>query len=275
MQELKTIEDLDALRAVGVDPHDLIADWDIAGELTEWARTAAIKKIKFTTRHVWNDDRTKGRFHPSSFGTKCDFRLFLQIAGGAEEKQVSADTQNRFDIGTAIHLVMEYYQTTRAMMHDYEYLAEVEHWKNSKIADELMLCGATDGDMTRTFHKKDLILRCLWDYKSSNIGQFPKGKPKPDAILQTHAYMRTADVPLCFILYYRKDDSVKNALPVFFDWNIWNPIEERLRRIVELYHNMEEPEKTPGGHCSFCSFLKECNPPGRKRFRGRGAPRVR
>ena len=46
MQELTTIEDLDALRAVGVDPKDLIEDWDITGELREWAKTAAVKGIK-------------------------------------------------------------------------------------------------------------------------------------------------------------------------------------------------------------------------------------
>lgn len=274
MQELMTIEDLDAIREEGIDPYTLISDWDPAGELREWAKEAAIKGIEYTTTHHWNEDRTEGRFHPSSLDTKCDFRLFMQIAGGREEKKVNVDSQNRFDIGTAVHLVMEYYQHTRAMYHGYEYLSEVKHWKNSEIAEKLLLCGSADGEMTREFHKLDLKLRAIWEYKSSNTSQFPKNKAKPPAILQTHAYMRMANAPLTIILYYRKDDSIMQAFPVFFDWGVWNPLESRLQEIVDLYEQIEEPEKTIAGHCSFCPFLKECSPPRRRKSSsGKGAPR--
>lgn len=275
MQDLVTIEDLYALRAAGVDPHELIADWDITGELRSWAKEVAVKQIKFQTTHLWNEDRKEGRIHPSSLGTKCDFRLFLELAGGAQKRQVTEGLQRIFDMGTAIHLILEYYQTTRAMIHDYEYLAEVGHWKNSKIAEQLMMCGSTDGTMQRTFKQLDLNLRCLWEYKSSNTTQFPANKPKKDAVIQSHAYMRMADAPMTVILYYRKDDSVMQAFPVFFDWEVWQPVEDRISKIVDLYQEYKEPEKAPGGHCSMCPFLIDCEPPrGSWGARGKRAPRA-
>ena len=160
-------------------------------------------------------------------------------------------------------------------MHDYEYLAEVKHWKNSEIADQLRMCGSTDGTMHRVFKELDLDLRALWEYKSSNISQFPTNKPKKDAVIQSHAYMRMANIPMTVILYYRKDDSILQAFPVFFDWNIWKPVEDRISRIVELYDNFEEPDKAPGGHCTMCPFLIECSPPrGSRGARGKRAPRA-
>jgi hypothetical protein len=282
---LTTIEELDQFRKTGKNPATLIKEWDIEGELKAWAKTAAIKAVPWTTKHTWNEKRTKSCFHPSSLDTHCDMRLYMQIAGGAENKEnINASTQTIWDAGTALHLVLQYYQHTKALYNNYSYMDEVSYWQNSEIADQLKLCGSVDGSMQRTFNfqnsinpedEKDttLELSCLWEYKTSNTTQFPKNKPKKPAIIQTHAYMRTANIPLTIILYYRKDDSVLHAFPVFFDWKIWNPVEERLRYIINCFIQLKEPERNTS-YCSFCPFIEDCEPPRKATKHSiRGAPR--
>ena len=232
-----------------------------------------MKGIPWETRHTWNEHRTQYRFHPSSFKHTCDMKLYFQLVGG-EEKRKKQPKQALFDTGTAIHLQMGYYMQTMAISYDFTFDEEVKLWKNNPRADEYMLCGSADGVIERKI-KIDgqwYLIRVIVDWKSINSSGFVKlgDSPGSDYAKQMHGYMYTGDIPITFVLFINKDNSVFKNTTLLFTPKIWDPIAKRLKGLIEKANNMEEPIKTVAGHCTGCSFLEECKPEGlRKATRGR------
>jgi len=269
--ELRTIADLERLGPKFV--RKLLRQWDFAGELRDWAGEASKLGIPWETRHNWNEKRTKYRFHPSSFKHKCDMKLFFQLVGG-EEKRKRQPKQALFDTGTAIHLQMNYYMQTMALYYDWQYDEEVELWKGSAAADEYMMCGSADGVFEReiTIDGQTYLIRIIIDWKSINSAGFTKlgDTPGSDYSKQMHGYMVSGDIPITFVLFINKDNSVFKNIPLLYTPKIWDPIGTRLKGIIEKANNMEEPIKTVAGHCTSCAFLEECKPKGLRKSMSRG-----
>lgn len=261
--ELKTIENLNKLGRPVV--RKLLKDWDFAGELQEWSKTVAVKRIPFTTTHKWNEDRNHKRFHPSSLKYPCDMRLFFQLIGEREVLKKHPQ-QAVFDMGTAVHLMMNYYMHTMAISKNFVYNDEVPLWKASASADKYQLCGSTDGVMERTvtINETQLHLRATIDWKSINSSGFSSLRDSvgSDYEKQMHGYMISGNIPVTFVVYVNKDNSVFKSIPVMFSPAIWDPIADRLSRIIQITNEMKEPMKTIGTHCSGCPYVEECEPEG-------------
>lgn len=269
--ELKTIEDLEKLGRPAV--RHLLHQWDFAGEVQEWSKIVATKGIKWTSEFTWNENRNHARFHPSSFKHTCDMYLFLQLVG-EEELKKRQPQQAIFDMGMMIHLQMNYYLHTLAIYRNFIYNDEVKLWKTSKIADALCLCGSTDGVMEREIEIGNFLLdlRAIIDWKSINSSGFSalRDSVGSDYEKQVHGYMVTGNIPVAFVFFINKDNSVFKSIPVLFNPKVWSPIADRLRRIIKLHEEFKEPQKTVGNHCIWCPYLEKCEPEGLTSRRRRG-----
>lgn len=273
--ELRTIEDLEKLGRPYV--RKLLREWDFAGEMQEWAKTVAAKGMQFTSTYVWNKDRNQARFHPSSLKHSCDMYLFLQLIGEQESRKKQSQ-QAIFDTGTVIHLMMNYYMHTLAIDKGFIYNDEVALWKTSQVADTYQLCGSTDGVFERELDigRVRLVLRALIDWKSINSSGFSALRESvgTDYEKQMHTYMVTGDIPVTFVFYVNKDNSVFKSIPVLFDPKTWSPLGKRLLDIIAISEEMREPQKTVGKHCYSCPYLDKCEPPITSEKRRKREPRL-
>ena len=251
--------------------------WDIVNEIDEHVAYLRNNPVPWTTTIEWGRPRQKGVFHPSSISKSCDMYLYLELLGADEVEKLNATSLSIFDTGTVIHEQLQYYQHTRAIVHDYEYQSEVAVAKGSSLAAKIRMGGSCDGYDRRIlrFDRLNVDLRVLWEYKTIKGENFAKLRQKPDIgyVRQVHAYMAATGIPLTVLLYYNKNNSLKKAYLVFFDPGIWLPLQHRFERLVVLADNFELPERNAGDSCFFCKFFKECAPPIPKR--SKGAPRLR
>jgi len=271
---IQTIDDF----AAHPGAREAIASWDPAQELKDWAKEVRVRQIPWRSLHDWNQPRTKAMFHPSSLGNPCDMYLFLELVGAKERSRTDSSTQLIFDTGTAIHLQMQYYQHTRALVHDYEYHEEVAFWETNRDTRSLRLCGSADGAQTREFvhNGARYSIPFIWEYKTINQSGFERLGSTPDKryVKQVHGYMKTSGRPLTVLLYYCKNDSSMRAYFIYFDKKLWTEIEHRLRRILEYeLHNSDEPERATNRGCFRCKFFTECRP-NISRVRGAKPSRV-
>lgn len=261
--ELRTIADLEQLGRPAV--RRLLREWDFAGEVQEWAKTAAMKRMQWTSTYNWNTDRRHCRFHPSSLKHACDMHLFFQLIGEREVPKKQPQ-QAIYDTGTVIHLQMDYYLHTLSIYENFVYNSEVKLWKNSKSADEYRLCGSSDGVMEReiSINGVRVLLRVIIDWKSINDSGFValRDSVGPDYEKQMHGYMVSGDIPVTLVFYVNKDKTIFKSVPVLFSPTVWNPLAERLKRIIAIADGLGEPQKTLGNHCAWCAYLEVCEPKG-------------
>lgn len=254
-------------------------EWNIVEEIDDWVGRLRNNPVPWTTTIEWGKPRRKGIFHPSSINKPCDMYLYLELLAAHEFEKMNATTLQIFDTGTVIHEQLQYYFHTRALSEGYEYIDEVPVSEGSELAAKLRMGGNCDGFMERVLKLRDLNLdlRCLFEFKTIKTELFSKLRTKPDIgyVRQVHAYMAATGVPLTIILYYNKNNSLKKAFFVFFDPEVWQPIQERLERLTRLADDFELPERNVGKSCVYCKFFKECEPPISKSKQGKGSPKFR
>lgn len=268
--QLKTIKDLER---IGLQKAKQYIDrWDIAKILKEWSIEVARLGIPHETKHTWNDSRTIYRFHPSEFKHPCDMKLFLQLVGGAEVRKKQS-WQGTMDIGTAAHLMMNYYMHTLALYKGFTYDDEVSLWKGSPAADKYRMGGSADGvvELEIEFYDVILELRAIIDWKTISEASMAKLRetPKLEYVKQVHGYMVAGDIPVAIVFYVQLKGPVFRALPVFFSPKVWEPIAARLTHICEVADKIEEPLKTVAAHCKTCVYLEECEPAGLEKITGK------
>lgn len=275
-KELLTISDLENFKRAELVK--FLKGWDIIHEIREWAVELPIKGIFWRCDLQWNKPRRGRIFHPSAISHKCDFKLYLDLIGAKSRPKHGSHLQCIFDLGTAVHEMMQYYLASHAMYHDWEYMDEVAFEpENSSEAKRLKVCGSADGLATRvvTVGPKRLKMKIVFEFKTISKAGFEKlgSKPQTPHIQQTHMYMRCLDAPVTVVIYINKNDSNMVAFPYLFDVRTWKPLEERLVRIAEMADNLEDPIKAVGYDCMECGYLEDCNPP-LKQPKERGAPLI-
>lgn len=259
---VKTIEDLGRN-----DPRyltELVAKWDPARELMDWAPKA--RQFKYQSIIDWNGDRD-ACFHPSSLHHGCDRFLYFEMLGtepaGGDDSGARFVTR-RFDTGTAVHALMHYYQHTMAQTLGHVYRDEY-NIKGKSRAVPLHLGGRIDGVMSRivTIPEVELELRLGWEYKTCSVKAFEERKergPEKKHLLQCHPYMWVMNLPFMIIVYYRKDDGMMCSYPVFFNGAIWAGIESRLESILDHHQRGELPPGRDLKGCRSCAFFAPCKP---------------
>ena len=266
--------------------------------IERWSLELAKRGIYHENKLEWNRPRLKKVFHPSSIDSDCDFKLFLDLWGTESKAKRSPSLQMVFDTGTAIHGQLDYLFETHAREYGYEFTPEVgfkpsyiedstrvesdsepKYWVMNTIIDKLKVAGHADGVMVRVFEIKGKLfsIRIVFEFKTISSSGFRKlgSKPQLPHRKQSHAYMRCLDIPFAVVFYINKDNSNSAALPMSFDKELWNPIEERLLSVKKLTKEYQEPDKKEGGSCRMCGYFDACNPRVPKRSNGRyGAPRI-
>jgi hypothetical protein len=259
MVELRKISDIDRIGREKIE--SILGGWDPVEETRRWIKTATDKRVPWKTEFDWNGNRNHSRFHPSSLDNPCDMSLYLQIAGGDYVKDSIAQSQAALDTSTAVHLQMHYYRGTRAIHHGYTYEHDVPLWKSSRTANDLQLCGEADGYEERLIKLPgdEIDIRFIWEYKIYNEDGFRKlTSPSAGYMKQVHAYMITGDIPLAVIMYVNKNRTIQmKAYKILFRPQTWDPIEARLRKLIQLKEEVKNPEKNMGS-CKSCGYKAEC-----------------
>jgi len=278
MDELLTIADLKKHRRADIVA--FLKAYDFISEIREWAVELSSKGIFWRCDLQWNKERRSRIFHPSSISHPCDFKLYLDLIGAHSINKFGSHLQCIFDLGTAVHEMMQYYLASHAMYHDWEYMDEVAFApENSPEADRLRVCGSADGLATRVLRvgKKKLKVKIVFEFKTIASGGYSKlgNKPQKAHIQQTHMYMRCLDAPITVVIYINKNDSSMVAFPLLFDAHTWKPLEARLIDIADRADRLDDPPKTVGYNCHDCGYLEDCNPPlPQRKPRGMGAPEL-
>ena len=231
---------------------------DVTEMLQKWVLKLAARKQTFTMETEWNSPRERFVAHPSSMDNSCDYYIYLEMLGEETEKKVSPDTQMILDMGTAAHTMMQYYQTTRALQHRYEYQSEVGFSpKDNKNCAKLKFAGHADGLSI----KWPTSCRTVWEYKSISRKGFERlTSPHRGYVKQVHLYMLALLAPAAIIVYICKDNSQVKAFKVRFDEAEWVPLLERLLSIRACILNGTEPEKKVGPACRRCGYKESCKP---------------
>lgn len=232
---------------------NFIEMWEIEKELDQWARHLDDNPIPWKTEHEWNAHRAEHCFHPSALARylcgiqPCKLYLWHMLMGSPGGVRLGLSGRKRADMGTAAHLMMDYYMGTRAQHHGYEYHCELKvHEPN------LYIKGAVDA-LTYWPLRQPII----WDYKSIASTAFQRLKrPHAHYIAQVNTYMGVLKVPLCILLYVVKDSSQFFACKIHFDEALWDRTVEELNEIIEL--NWDHPEPQTGSYCKGCPYYYAC-----------------
>lgn len=237
-----------------------LKEFDPVHDISEWAAYAANNNVLWGTNFFWNEHRAKRAIHPSSLGNICDMFLYLELVGAEVIKKSTSQQQMIFDVGTAIHEMMHYYQGSRAECMGYNYEKEVgfHHKEDISRRPDLKMAGHCDG---RTLGWP-LDTPVLWEYKSANDNSYQRLKsPMKDHLTQAHAYMANLEVPLMIIIYINKNASGEMAaFKIPFNSAFWKPHEDRIKRIVKMADSLTEPNKVVTKRCFKCQFYEECEP---------------
>lgn len=242
----------------------LILRWDVSDELRRWSAELNEHRIPWVTTVEWGKERKDNVFHPSSTDSNCDMFLWLEYVGAKKKDKLPPSTKLIMDAGTLLEQQFQYYQHTMALHEGYNYESDYPVWKHGRLGAEIGLGGAADGLMERELRigGRMLDLRVLFEYKSSSKDRFSglRTKPAIKYVKQTQAYMASMDIPLTVLVYINRDNSEPRHFFVWYSPRIWNPIEERLRRLKRMADDYEEPERTIGKSCKWCKFFEDCDP---------------
>lgn len=262
MIELTKIEHLQHVK----DPVGLIQSlWDPQKEIDHWRQEARLQGIEWETRHVWNRHRRQERFHPSSLERKCDNYLYLELLGGRRvPKALGKKTGGIFDIGTACHLMFDYWMESRAHKHGYVHESEFKI-ENLDPALKLRMCGSADGYSERRFG--NIIVRIIWELKTASGESFSRlgAHPKKSNLVQSHAYAHAADVPIIIVVYMNKENGMINCFIEPFDRGLWLPQQRRMEDLAKLANDerlITHAHRHITKSCRYCDFLEECRPEG-------------
>lgn len=229
--------------------------WEADAELDAWVRELDRRPMPWKTTTDWNAPRATECFHPSAIARyftsqPCKVYLWQQLMGSPTHHSLGLNGRKRADMGTALHIMMDYYMGTRAQYHKYEYEAE------KRVYDQrLNIVGHVDA-LTRWPFKQPII----WDYKSIASNTFRKTKlPQAVYIWQVNTYMGVLGIPICVILYVVKDSVQFFPVVVHFDQEKWDRTVEVLEEVIASCQG-EPPAKNIGGYCKYCDYNYDCFP---------------
>lgn len=230
-----------------------LEEWDVEKELDAWAGHLDHNPIPWETTTQWNAPRSTGCFHPSAIARyfteqPCELYLWHQLMGSVDHHTLGPHGRKRADMGTVIHILMDYYMGTRAQYYGYAYEAE------KRICDpELHIEGHIDCEATWPL-KRPLI----WDYKSIALNAFRNLKgPQKNYLWQVNTYMGVTGAPACVLLYVVKDSTTFFSHVIPFDSEKWDRTEDVLRKVIAMGLDNPPPIKE-GSYCKRCGFAYDC-----------------
>lgn len=243
--------------------------------LENWFKQRAKKpKSKEPSVHTCLACDGKGQFvkyprmpgiHPSQISTsECDLKLYYDMIGMEEERDIDFRLQLIFDLGHAAHGMFQNYGIAGAWGDRYK--AEVPIREDlQEIAHQLYLEGSADAENILVIddipnHEFIYEVGIVHEYKTINSSGFSRlSGPKPAHKFQGTIYCAALNRPITVYLYLNKDDSNILEYPVSFDANLWNGIYARSVGLNSFYEkDLPPPGKFNKHVCSSCGYRKIC-----------------
>jgi CRISPR/Cas system-associated exonuclease Cas4 (RecB family) len=202
--------------------------------------------------------------HPSQLVSECLLKIYWQMEGKPEREKHEARAILTFDIGHAVHHMLQGYGQQGAWGTG-QYTPE-QRLTGSKqpVADDLMIEGSADADTILVIddipNAPIYEVGVVHEYKTMKSEIFQKlTRPKPEHKIQATIYTKVLNRPVTGFLYVSKNDSNLADYPVEFDATVWAPIEAKARLLVQYYEREEPPPAAPGFHCQQCPFAYDCD----------------
>lgn len=208
--------------------------------------------------------RTVGGYSPSGL-SGCGRKMWYQRTGVTGLHMKNPDTTLNLDIGTAVHGLLNKY--AKRMYGALEYRTDVP------IKIPWMHIGG-EADLLLLSLDKDGRARHVGDFKTISRDGFSKiSMPRiaPDGTItpksmtgyvwQLHAYMVGLDCANASLIYFCKENGLRQEFPVLFSTAVWDQICEKIHRIEQCVEKNEPPPYEPSFYCRECDYVKTCNPP--------------
>jgi CRISPR/Cas system-associated exonuclease Cas4 (RecB family) len=211
--------------------------------------------------HVLSEPRYPG-IHPSQLPHACLLKVYWEMEGREGQEKHESRTLFTFDIGHAVHHMLQTYGMKGAWGAMYTPESRINS-TTSMLAGELFVVGSADAENILIIddipNSPIYELGIIHEYKTIKQENFQKlTKPKPEHLRQATIYGRLLDRPVVVYLYVNKNDSNMSDYPVQYDPGMWQPLEEKARLLLGYYESEQEPQATTGYHCQQCPYAYGC-----------------
>jgi hypothetical protein len=209
--------------------------------------------------------RTPG-IHASELNT-CKRQVVFSLLDTTRKADVEAKWRKKFDVGTAIHTMVQDHFTHMAQRSRGRLTFEREvRVDDTDLARRLFLTSSCDGIFTFFDEQGDPLIRVALEAKTAAPDDYEKLKePHKKHLEQAHLYMACLDVPLTWFLYWNKgkEQFTPSITPFLtrFDPAIWARLEQRAQECLTYAEKAQLPASEEDYmHCSFCAYAYICQP---------------
>lgn len=207
--------------------------------------------------------RTPG-VHASELCT-CKRQVVYSLYGTKKHVSVPLATRKRFQVGTALHemLQKDFKSMARGSKGAMTFEQEVRV-DNTDLGKLLNLSSSCDGVFT-LYEGGEPTVRVGLEIKSISPDDYAKlSTPQAKHVEQATVYQACLDLPFMWFLYWNKGN--QNYTPMMFPWLrpfdpvVWAKNEARAKECLRAAEDNELPEREEGYHCSWCGYAYECKP---------------
>lgn len=221
---------------------------------------------EFTVDVPGSETRAPG-IHASELS--CQLKLVYNLMGVEKRPETgNIGMQMRFNAGHAIHGLLQTQFHLMAKWFNGPILFEDEvgiHPDIGGVAATYTMYSSCDGVFTFV-HDGVAYLRIGLEIKTESDKQFDKlAKPRDYHMEQVNMYMKALDLPLMWLLYYNKSNSVftPSSPPWLFqfDDNLWTKTVEP--KVAGAHRHVRAgtfPPRSEGFYCQWCPFAYTCKP---------------
>jgi CRISPR/Cas system-associated exonuclease Cas4 (RecB family) len=211
---------------------------------------------------VLDEPRYPG-IHPSQLPHPCMLKVWNEMTGVEGHEKIEPRTRLIFDIGHAVHHMMQTYGAHGAW-------GDVFYKPESKLtgeiqplSEELMIEGSADAEniiiVDNIPNAPIYEVGVVHEYKTINTDGYGKlSRPKPEHKQQATIYAKVLNRPIVVYLYLNKNDSSLKDFPVEFDPAQWNTLEHKARLLVQYFDAGQPPPAETGYHCQQCPYSYGC-----------------
>lgn len=214
------------------------------------------------TGWLLNEPRLPG-IHPSQLPHPCLLKVYYEMDGKEAKEKLEARTMLIFDLGHAVHDMLQGYGRAGAWgpvySHEARLTAELQ-----ELSEELMIEGHADAENILTIDDIPdspyiYEVGLIHEYKSINTNGFEKlTRPKPEHKVQAMVYSACLNRPIVVYLYLNKNDCSLSDFPVAFDPEMWATIEGKSRLLKQHFIDKTPPPASTGFHCQQCAYVYDC-----------------
>lgn len=227
-------------------------------------QTAKWRPCKKCNQTGWlqNEPRLPG-IHPSQLPHPCLLKVYNEMMGKEAKEKLEARTMLIFDMGHAVHDMLQGYGRMGAWGPVYTDEARLTA-ELQEFSEELMIEGHADAENILTIDDIPdspyaYEVGLIHEYKTINSNGFEKlTRPKPEHKVQAMVYSACLNRPIVVYLYMNKNDSNLSDYPVAFDPEMWANIEGKARLLKKHFVEQTPPPATTGFHCQQCAYVYDC-----------------